>query len=49
MIEWIYSGVRYLRKDRKLGECKGSSWRIWKEVLIGHKRCKIAKKRKKDI
>jgi len=28
MIEGIYGGVRYLRRDRKLGEYKGSGQRI---------------------
>ena len=49
MIEGIYGGVRYLRRDRKLGEYKGSGQRIWKGVPIGYKRCKIARKRKRDV
>jgi len=48
-MEKIYSGLKYLERDRKLGEHKGSSWRIWKEILTGYKRYKITRKEKKDI
>ena len=48
-MEGIYGGVKYLRKDRKLGEYKESGQRIWKGVPIGYRRYKMARKRKRDV
>ena len=49
MVEKVHSWIQYLGRDRKLGECKRSSQRIQKGILIGHGRCKMAKKRRRDI
>ena len=48
-MEGIYSGVKYLERNRKLGEHKESSLRIWKGVSTGYGKYKMAKKRKRNI
>jgi len=49
MMKGIYSRVRYLGRDRKLEEHKGSGQRILKEVPMGYGRCKTTRRGKRDV
>jgi len=49
MLERIYSRIQYLGRKREFRECKRSNRRIQKRISERHRRCSVAKARRRNV